>query len=61
MLGLGRPVIWVCEKTQMKDVHFDTRQYNTIDYANADDLRTRLQTRIEANLGKGPHVSSQIL
>jgi hypothetical protein len=51
MMGLGRPVIWACERTQMKDVHFDTRQYNTIDYRNAVDLRTRLQTRIEANLG----------
>jgi nucleoside 2-deoxyribosyltransferase len=57
MLGLGRPVIWLCEKGDLKNVHFDTRQYNTIDYKNADDLRTRLQFRIEAILGKGPHVS----
>jgi nucleoside 2-deoxyribosyltransferase len=55
MLGLGRPVIWVCEKKDLKNVHFDTRQYNTIDYADAKDLRTRLQLRIEAILGKGPH------
>jgi hypothetical protein len=55
MLGLGRPVIWVCEKKDLKNVHFDTRQYNTIDYADAEDLRTRLQFRIEAILGKGPH------
>lgn len=58
MLGLGRPVIWICEKTELKDVHFDTRQYNTIDYTDTENLRIRLQTRIEANLGKGPHICS---
>ena len=56
MLGLGRPVIWACEKDELEKLHFDTRQYNMIDYANADDLRTRLQLRIEANLGRGPNV-----
>lgn len=54
MLGLGRPVIWLCEKEDLKNVHFDTRQYNTIDYGDADELRQRLQFRIEALLGKGP-------
>jgi nucleoside 2-deoxyribosyltransferase len=55
MLGLGRPVIWLCEKEDMKNVHFDIRQYNTIDYKDAIDLQTRLQFRIEAILGQGPH------
>ena len=59
MLGLGRPVIWVCEEADLKNIHFDTRQYNTILYKSADDLRTRLQFRIEANLGKGPHLKNQ--
>ncbi len=59
MLGLGRPVIWVCEKDDLKNVHFDARQYNTIDYLNEDDLRTRLQFRIEAILGRGPHRNEQ--
>jgi hypothetical protein len=54
MLGLGRPVIWLCEKDDLKNVHFDTRQYNTIDYSNAADLQKRLQVRIEAIMGKGP-------
>ena len=54
MLGLGRPVIWVCEKRDLQNVHFDTRQFNTIDYEDADDLKSRLQFRIEAILGKGP-------
>jgi nucleoside 2-deoxyribosyltransferase len=60
MLGLGRPVIWLCEKDDLKHVHFDTRQYNTIDYIDADDLQKRLQTRIEAILGKGPHSTSVV-
>lgn len=54
MLGLGRPVIWACEKGDLDNVHFDARQYNTIDYADADDLRKRLQFRIGAILGQGP-------
>jgi nucleoside 2-deoxyribosyltransferase len=54
MLGLGRPVMWVCEKDDLKNAHFDTRQYNTIDYLDAADLQKRLQVRIEAIMGKGP-------
>jgi nucleoside 2-deoxyribosyltransferase len=54
MLGLGRTVIWICSKSDFADVHFDTRQYNTIVYENTDELKTRLQFRIEAILGKGP-------
>jgi hypothetical protein len=54
MLGLGRPVIWLCRKDQMDKVHFDTRQYNTIDYIDEADLKKRLKNRIIANLGEGP-------
>jgi hypothetical protein len=54
MLGLGRPVIWLCEKSDLHNVHFDTRQYNTIDYTDAGDLADRLKFRIEAILGHGP-------
>jgi nucleoside 2-deoxyribosyltransferase len=43
MLGLGRPVIWVCEESDLASVHFDTRQYNTLSYAYPADLQTRLQ------------------
>lgn len=59
MLGLGRPVIWLCEKSDLANVHFDTRQYNTVTYADPADLQTRLQTRIEAVIGRGPLVVSQ--
>jgi nucleoside 2-deoxyribosyltransferase len=54
MLGLGRPVIWLCDKAELDKVHFDTRQYNMIDYIDPAELKKRLQLRIEANLGKGP-------
>jgi hypothetical protein len=54
MLGLGRPVIWLCERSELQEVHFDTRQYNFIDYADPSDLEHRLQVRIEAIFGKGP-------
>jgi hypothetical protein len=55
MLGLGRPVIWLCDKSDRENVHFDTRQFNTIEYTNAEDLMKQLQIRIEAVLGKGPN------
>ena len=54
MLGLGRTVIWICNKSDFDKVHFDTRQYNTIVYDKTDELKSRLQFRIEAILGKGP-------
>jgi hypothetical protein len=54
MLGLGRPVIWICDKEELAKVHFDTRQYNTIDYVEPTELQKRLQVRIEAILGRGP-------
>jgi nucleoside 2-deoxyribosyltransferase len=54
MFGLGRTDIWTCSKSDFANVHFDTRQYNTIVYENTDELKTRLQFRIEAILGKGP-------
>lgn len=53
MLGLGRPVVWVCSVEDIDKVHFDTRQYNIIDYESSEDLRHRLQLRIEAVIGKG--------
>lgn len=49
-LGLGLPVIWLCREDQIKDVHFDTRQYNHIVWTTPEDLRTKLRSRIEATL-----------
>ena len=53
-LGLGREVIWTCRKDDMKDLHFDIRQYNTLDWEDPEDLATRLQHRIEVTVGKDP-------
>ncbi len=52
-LGQDLPVIWTCRKDDMKDLHFDIRQYNTIDWENHEELASRLQHRIEATVGKG--------
>ncbi|HEY6765858.1 MAG TPA: hypothetical protein VI386_13895, partial [Candidatus Sulfotelmatobacter sp.] len=57
MLGLGRPVIWLCRKSDLEKVHFDTRQYNMLVYDDVEQLRSKLQFRIEAIIGKGPNVA----
>jgi nucleoside 2-deoxyribosyltransferase len=54
MLGLGRPVIWLCGESDLDKVHFDARQYNTIVYSDVEKLKSKLQFRIEAIMGKGP-------
>lgn len=46
--GLGIPVIWTCHKDSLKALHFDTRQYNHIDWETPSDLRQRLSLRIAA-------------
>ena len=53
-MGRGLPVFWTCRKDHFKDLHFDIRQYNCIDWKGLDDLKPRLQQRIEAQLGRGP-------
>lgn len=52
-MGIGLPVFWTCQKNDMDELHFDIRQFNCIDWENIEDLVTRLQSRIEAVLGKG--------
>ncbi len=47
-LGLKIPVIWTCRKDMINHVHFDTRQFNHIVWADADDLCTKLKNRIGA-------------
>lgn len=53
-LGLNIPVIWTCRDTDLKDLHFDTRQYNHISWSNSEDLKKKLINRIEATLPKKP-------
>ena len=54
MAGLGRAVIWMCKKEDLEQVHFDTRQYNFIDYEGVAEAKKRLYDRIVAIVGEGP-------
>lgn len=56
-LGLGQQVVWLCQKDVLKDVHFDTRQYNHITWEldKLPDLARALTLRIEATIGHGPY------
>jgi len=58
MTGLGRNVIWLCDKQEVEEgkLHFDVRQFNFIAYDSIDDARTRLYNRIVAIEGEGPGV-----
>jgi len=47
-MGLGRPVIWTCRKDQLVEAHFDTRQYNHIEWETPAELRKKLGDRIRA-------------
>jgi hypothetical protein len=50
-LGLGLPVIWCVRKDHLKKVHFDTRQFNHIDWKTESDLEDRLYDSICLNIG----------
>jgi len=54
MLGLSRTVIWMCRKSDLAELHFDTRQYNFIGYETVDEAKERLLYRILAVEGEGP-------
>ncbi len=57
-LALGLEVIWLCNRREIeeKKVHFDTRQYNFIEWEDGawEDLIKRLKDRIDAIIGHGP-------
>jgi nucleoside 2-deoxyribosyltransferase len=59
MMGLGRTVIWMCSKDGLKELHFDVRQFNFIDYASLEEAETRLYNRILAIEGEGPGAVEQ--
>jgi hypothetical protein len=57
MLGLGRPVIWMCRKDELSKeggLHFDIRQFNFLAYESVAEARKRLYDRILAIQGEGP-------
>ena len=47
-MGLGIPVIWTCHTSDIKQAHFDTRQYNHIVWEKPEDLAEQLLNRINA-------------
>jgi hypothetical protein len=49
-MGLGRPVIWACRKDDLPNAHFDTRQYNHIEWDTPGELRRKLADRIRATI-----------
>ena len=49
-MGLGIPVIWTCRKDWIEKLHFDTRQYNHIEWESTIELKDKLVARIEATL-----------
>ena len=51
-LGLGLPVFWCVRNDDLKNVHFDTRQYNHIVWDNAQHLAEQLHLFVTAIIGK---------
>ena len=47
-VGLGLPVIWTCHTSQLRNLHFDTRQYPHVPWVDDAliDFRERLSDRI---------------
>jgi hypothetical protein len=56
MMGLGRTVIWLCDKKELDEgrLHFDVRQFNFIAYESIEDAKRRLHNRMLAIEGEGP-------
>jgi len=54
-IGLGRPVIWSVREDDLKNVHFDTRQFNHVVWRDAADLRQKIADRVLGVFGPGPN------
>ena len=52
--ALGIDVIFACRQDMMKELHFDTRQFNHISWNNSEELKDALKNRISAIFGDGP-------
>ena len=52
--GLGLPVIWTVREEELKDTHFDTRQYNHVTWTSPTELREKLFNRVTASLERAP-------
>jgi nucleoside 2-deoxyribosyltransferase len=49
-MGRGLPVIWTCREDDVKQAHFDTRQYNHVVWNTPPELQERLRTRLLATI-----------
>ncbi len=56
-LGLGLPVVWLCQESELEKIHFDNRQYNFVTWMEGEweSLQRGLQLRIEATIGRGSY------
>jgi hypothetical protein len=52
--GLGVPVLFTFREGDEDGLHFDVRQFNTVRWTDAADLKSKLTTRICATIGDGP-------
>lgn len=58
--GLGIDVIYSVRDTDINNLHFDTRQYNHIVWADLSDLRRQLVDRVEATLPNRPRLRKEL-
>jgi hypothetical protein len=56
--GLGLSVVWTVRKDHLKNLHFDTRQYNHVVWESTKELREKLYYRVMAT-APGPIVISK--
>lgn len=52
--GIGIPVIWCVRTDDLKNVHFDTRQFNHILWETENELHEQLTNFIMATIGRIP-------
>jgi len=53
-MGLGIPVIWTCQQTDIEKAHFDTRQYQHLLWEKPEDLKEKLMNHIAARIPNHP-------
>lgn len=49
-LGMGKDVIFCCDKAESQSIHFDVAQINTIRWKDTEDLYSKLKERIQATM-----------
>jgi hypothetical protein len=53
-LALDKPVIWTVRRNEIRQVHFDTRQFSHILWDDDEDLKDQLTLVIRGVIGQGP-------